>query len=185
MTGSVSSSFPGARRWRRSSAARCAASWRLEGTWSGVLPGNGGSGYEHRAVSRPIAPPRRPGSRRLAVRDWAGRKVNRLIGVAMNATKILWVQVLVVCAAVLGFVWGATEWTAWRLAFQPQLGEPWFTLFGWPVYQPPPSSGGGSPTSPTPMTSSSPGASSPAPAASRPSQSRSPCRCGAHARSRG
>ena len=55
----------------------------------------------------------------------------------MNATKILWVQVLVVCAAVLGFVWGATEWTAWRLAFQPQLGEPWFTLFGWPVYQPP------------------------------------------------
>ncbi len=55
----------------------------------------------------------------------------------MNATKILWVQVLVVCAAALGFVWGATEWTAWRLAFQPQLGQPWFSLFGWPVYQPP------------------------------------------------
>ena len=55
----------------------------------------------------------------------------------MNATKILWVQVVVVCAAALGFVWGATEWTAWRLAFQPQLGQPWFTLFGWPIYQPP------------------------------------------------
>ncbi len=55
----------------------------------------------------------------------------------MNATKILWVQVVVVCATALGFVWGATEWTAWRLAFQPQLGQPWFTLFGWPVYQPP------------------------------------------------
>ena len=55
----------------------------------------------------------------------------------MNATKILWVQVLFVCAAVLGFVWGATEWTAWQLAFQPRLGHPWFTLFGWPVYQPP------------------------------------------------
>lgn len=55
----------------------------------------------------------------------------------MNATKILWVQVLFVCAAVLAFVWGATEWTAWQLAFQPQLGDPWFTLFGWPMYQPP------------------------------------------------
>ena len=31
----------------------------------------------------------------------------------------------------------ATEWTAWQLAFQPQLGRPWFILFGWPVYQPP------------------------------------------------
>lgn len=24
-----------------------------------------------------------------------------------------------------------------ELAFQPQLGQPWFTLFGWPAYQPP------------------------------------------------
>ena len=55
----------------------------------------------------------------------------------MNATKILWGQILLVCAVVVGFVWGATEWTAWQLAFQPQLGHPWFTLFGWPVYQPP------------------------------------------------
>jgi type IV secretion system protein VirD4 len=55
----------------------------------------------------------------------------------MNATKILWVQVLLVCATVLGFIWAATEWTAWQLAFQPQLGHPWFMLFGWPIYQPP------------------------------------------------
>jgi type IV secretion system protein VirD4 len=55
----------------------------------------------------------------------------------MNATKILWVQVLLVCATVLGFIWAATEWTAWQLAFQPQLGHPWFVLFGWPMYQPP------------------------------------------------
>ena len=34
-------------------------------------------------------------------------------------------------------MWAATEWTAWQLAFQPQLGHPWFTLFGWPIYQPP------------------------------------------------
>src|SRR5580692_10988157 len=55
----------------------------------------------------------------------------------MNATKILWGQVLLVCAVVLGFVWGATEWTTWQLAFQPQLGQAWFVLLGWPVYQPP------------------------------------------------
>ena len=55
----------------------------------------------------------------------------------MNATKILWGQVLAVSTVVLAFVWAATEWTAWRLAFQPQLGQPWFVLFGWPVYQPP------------------------------------------------
>jgi type IV secretion system protein VirD4 len=55
----------------------------------------------------------------------------------MNATKILWGQVLLVSGVVLGFVWTATEWTAWKLGFQPGLGHPWLTLFGWPVYQPP------------------------------------------------
>ena len=55
----------------------------------------------------------------------------------MSATKILWGQVTVVCFVVLAFVWGATEWTAWKLAFQPELGPPWFTLFGWPFYLPP------------------------------------------------
>src|SRR5260370_33662795 len=55
----------------------------------------------------------------------------------MNATKILWGQVLVVSIVVLAFIWAATEWTAWRLGFQSQLGHPWFALFGWPFYQPP------------------------------------------------
>ncbi len=55
----------------------------------------------------------------------------------MNATKILWGQILLVCAVVVLFLWTATEWTAWQLAFQPRLGQPWFSLFGWPVYQPP------------------------------------------------
>jgi type IV secretion system protein VirD4 len=55
----------------------------------------------------------------------------------MNATKILWGQVLVVSTVVLAFVWGATEWVAWRLAFQAQLGHPWFEILGLPVYQPP------------------------------------------------
>ncbi len=55
----------------------------------------------------------------------------------MSATKILWGQVLAVCTVVLAFVWAATEWTAWQLAFQPELGRPWFELFHWPVYLPP------------------------------------------------
>ncbi len=55
----------------------------------------------------------------------------------MNATKILWGQVLAVGAVVLAFLWGATQWVAWRLAFQPQLGHHWFNILGWPVYDPP------------------------------------------------
>jgi type IV secretion system protein VirD4 len=55
----------------------------------------------------------------------------------MKGTKILWGQVLLVGAVVLAFIWAATEWTAWRLAFQPELRPPWFALLGWPVYAPP------------------------------------------------
>ena len=53
------------------------------------------------------------------------------------ATKILWGQILIVSLVALLFVWAATQWTAWRLGFQPELGEPWFSLFGWQVYIPP------------------------------------------------
>jgi type IV secretion system protein VirD4 len=55
----------------------------------------------------------------------------------MNATKILWGQVLLVSFVLLAFLWGATEWVAWRLAFQSQLGRPWFEVFGWSLYSPP------------------------------------------------
>ena len=54
----------------------------------------------------------------------------------MTATKIFWGQILVVFAVVLATLWGATEWTAWRLGFQPQLGPPWFTIADAPVYLP-------------------------------------------------
>lgn len=54
----------------------------------------------------------------------------------MTATKILWGQIIAVSTTALVFLWTATEWTAYRLAFQPQLGSPWFTLFGWSFYQP-------------------------------------------------
>lgn len=55
----------------------------------------------------------------------------------MSGTKILWGQILVVALLALAGVWLATQWTAWRLGFQPQLGPPWFWLGGWPVYPPP------------------------------------------------
>jgi type IV secretion system protein VirD4 len=55
----------------------------------------------------------------------------------MSATKILWGQILTVAVIVLVTTWGATEWVAWRLAFQPELGAPWFRLFGFPFYLPP------------------------------------------------
>ena len=55
----------------------------------------------------------------------------------MNATKILWGQVFLVSFVVLAFVWGATEWVAWRLDFQAELGQPWFTVVSWQFYLPP------------------------------------------------
>ena len=54
----------------------------------------------------------------------------------MAATKILWGQILAVFLLVLTGIWSATQWTATALGYQPELGTPWFSLFGWPVYRP-------------------------------------------------
>ncbi|MEA1651272.1 conjugal transfer protein TraG [Nitrospirillum sp. BR 11164] len=54
----------------------------------------------------------------------------------MSATKILWGQILTVFAIVLLTTWTATQWTAFRLGFQPQLGPPWFILGHLPIYYP-------------------------------------------------
>lgn len=54
----------------------------------------------------------------------------------MSATRILWGQLLFATLLVLVFLWTATEWTAWRLGFQPQLGPAWFMIGPWPMYQP-------------------------------------------------
>ncbi len=54
----------------------------------------------------------------------------------MSATKLLWGQVLCVLATALITTWIATEWTAWRLGFQAQLGPAWFTAGPLPVYPP-------------------------------------------------
>ncbi|CAM5761127.1 Conjugal transfer protein TraG [Labrys miyagiensis] len=55
----------------------------------------------------------------------------------MSGTRVLWGQIIVVFTIVLIMIWAATQWTAWRLGFQPQLGIPWLELAGWPIYYPP------------------------------------------------
>ena len=55
----------------------------------------------------------------------------------MTGTKILWGQILTVFAIILFFVWAATQYVAWNLGFQPQLGPAWFQLWGVPIYYPP------------------------------------------------
>src|SRR5712692_10248390 len=65
-------------------------------------------------------------------------RITRPIGVVMSGNRILWGQITLVLAVVLATTWTATQWTAWRLGFQPQLGQPWFELVpGMPVYYPP------------------------------------------------
>ena len=58
-------------------------------------------------------------------------------GINMNATRILWGQVITVCSIALAFIWAATQWTAAQLGYQAQLGHPWFVADGYPVYHPP------------------------------------------------
>jgi type IV secretion system protein VirD4 len=56
----------------------------------------------------------------------------------MSTTKVLWGQIAAACMIVLMTTWAATQWVAWKLGYQPQLGPPWFELgAGRPVYLPP------------------------------------------------
>ena len=55
----------------------------------------------------------------------------------MSATKILWGQITTVFLIILATTWGATQYVAWSLGYQPQLGPPWFELLGTPIYYPP------------------------------------------------
>ncbi|MGN6209408.1 conjugal transfer protein TraG [Asticcacaulis sp.] len=54
----------------------------------------------------------------------------------MSATKLLWGQILAVLLTAFVAIWVATEWTAWRLAFQSELGTPWFRFAGVGIYHP-------------------------------------------------
>jgi type IV secretory pathway TraG/TraD family ATPase VirD4 len=49
----------------------------------------------------------------------------------MSATKVLWGQIIIVFAFVLATMWAATQWVAWRLGYQPELGQPWFETGLW------------------------------------------------------
>src|SRR3546814_9420676 len=100
MTASVSSSCPGRRPSKSSSAAMSPVSRAAMAASIGASAAKGGSACEQRVSSRKDS--------------------------AMSATKILWGQILVVSLIVLVTTWTATQWTAWQLGFQPQLGRPWF-----------------------------------------------------------
>jgi len=54
----------------------------------------------------------------------------------VTPTKLLIGQILIVFAIVLAGVWGATQWAAAMLAYQPELGPPWFILGHLPIYRP-------------------------------------------------
>ena len=52
-------------------------------------------------------------------------------------TKILWGQIIAVFSVIFMSVWAATQYTASRLGYQAELGDPWFVLAGFPIYPPP------------------------------------------------
>ncbi|HEY5239399.1 MAG TPA: conjugal transfer protein TraG [Rhizomicrobium sp.] len=54
----------------------------------------------------------------------------------MTPTKFLIGQIAIIFAVTLCGIWFATEWAAWHLAFQPQLGAAWFSVRSIPVYHP-------------------------------------------------
>jgi len=54
----------------------------------------------------------------------------------VTPTRLLIGQIIVVFGIVVAGIWFATEWTAWKLAWQPELGAPWFFVGDWPVYRP-------------------------------------------------
>jgi type IV secretion system protein VirD4 len=54
----------------------------------------------------------------------------------VTPTRLLIGQIIVVFAIVIAGIWFATEWAAWKLAWQPELGLPWFFVGHWPVYRP-------------------------------------------------
>ncbi|WP_022955695.1 conjugal transfer protein TraG [Perlucidibaca piscinae] len=54
----------------------------------------------------------------------------------MQASGVLVGQMLLVLGIVLLGTWGATQYVATALAFQPELGAPWFLLADYPVFYP-------------------------------------------------
>jgi len=54
----------------------------------------------------------------------------------MTPTKLLYGQIVLTFAIVIGAVWGATQWAAGQLGYQPGLGPAWITFADYPIYPP-------------------------------------------------
>ncbi|MEJ1968442.1 MAG: type IV secretory system conjugative DNA transfer family protein [Rhizomicrobium sp.] len=54
----------------------------------------------------------------------------------VTPTKFLIGQIAIVFAVAIGGLWFATQWAAWQLGYQAQLGAPWFTVLAHPIYRP-------------------------------------------------
>ena len=54
----------------------------------------------------------------------------------MTPTKFLIGQIAVVFAVAVGGMWIATQWAAWKLCYQSQLGPAWFDFLHFPIYRP-------------------------------------------------
>src|SRR5215831_9453895 len=125
--GSDSVSCPGHRHWSASSADRFPESCGRVARSIGALGASAGLGSDlvgicTRKCDVPLRQPVCPCS------IFDARPVTIVAlrsGPALSATKILWGQIVVVSVIVLAAIWGATQWTAWRLGYQPQLGTPW------------------------------------------------------------
>ena len=54
----------------------------------------------------------------------------------MKPTTLLIGQATIVTGTITGTLWASTQLAAAQLGFQLGLGEPWFSIAGWPVYHP-------------------------------------------------
>src|SRR5690606_9841273 len=106
---SASSSCPGRPRWKSRSAVTSPAWPATMAASIGILGASAASASDL---------------------NWKG-------SLPMSATKILWGQITTVFLIILATTWGATQYVAWSLGYQPQLGPPWFELLGTPIYYPP------------------------------------------------
>ncbi|MBL4800363.1 MAG: conjugal transfer protein TraG, partial [Emcibacter sp.] len=58
------------------------------------------------------------------------------MSVTNSPSKLLIGQIVIVFTLIIGAMWTATQWAAYSLGFQPQLGPAWFMISDWPVYFP-------------------------------------------------
>ncbi|MFK5981005.1 MAG: type IV secretory system conjugative DNA transfer family protein, partial [Rhizobiaceae bacterium] len=54
----------------------------------------------------------------------------------MTPSKLLYGQIALTFTIVIGAVWGATQWAAYMLGYQPRLGPAWFEILDYPIYIP-------------------------------------------------